>query len=73
MSLIEDRQGAEAALAAHSGAPSFLPAGAAATGEFRCAECGYGIAVRSLLPICPMCRGLVWDDPATSPYGRSRL
>lgn len=70
MSLIEDTRAAEAA---ESGAPAFLTAGAAATGEFRCAECGYGIAVRALLPICPMCRGLVWDDPATSPYGRSRL
>lgn len=70
MSLIEDRR-TEASAAA--GAPTFLAAGAAATGEFRCAECGYGVAVRARLPVCPMCRGVVWDEPATSPYGRPRL
>ena len=69
MSLIEDRRGVEAA---DSGAPTFRTAGTAAAGEFHCAECGYGIAVQTLLPICPMCRGLVWDDSATSPYGRRR-
>ena len=53
------------------GVPVFLAAGTPAIGEFRCAECGYGIAVRRLLPQCPMCRGLAWEEPATSPYSRS--
>ena len=53
----------------HPGALHVAPA----IGEFRCAECGYGVAVRRLLPQCPMCRGLAWEDPATSPYGRSAV
>jgi lipopolysaccharide biosynthesis regulator YciM len=48
--------------------PVFLVAGTAATGDFHCAECGYGITVRSLLPQCPMCRGLQWEELSTSPY-----
>lgn len=55
------------------GVPVFLVAGTPAIGEFRCAACGYGVAVRRLLPQCPMCRGLAWEDPATSPYGRSTV
>jgi len=54
------------------GLPSFFIAGSAALGEFRCAECGYGIVARSILPACPMCRGLSWEDPATSPKARIR-
>ena len=50
--------------------PDFLTAGDPALGEFHCAECGYGISVRSVLPECPMCRGSQWEKPATSPYGR---
>lgn len=70
MSLIEDSR---TAASATSGAPTFLIAGAPTAGTFRCAECGYGIAVRALLPICRMCRGFLWDDPTTSPYGRPPL
>jgi rubrerythrin len=55
------------------GDPVFLAAGTAASGEFHCAECGYGIAVRSRLPECPMCRGIEWEEPATSPYSRTSL
>ena len=55
-----------------NGLPHFLAAGSRALGEFRCAECGYGVVVRHVLPECPMCRGCSWEDPATSPYGRSR-
>ena len=70
MSLIESsRTGAME----ESVASPFRTAGAAATGEFRCAECGYGIAVRSLLPICPMCHGLAWDEPSSTPFGLPRL
>jgi rubrerythrin len=39
----------------------FLAAGRNAEGEFRCAECGYGVIVRTVLPQCPMCRGLLWQ------------
>ena len=52
------------------GLPVFLAAGSRAGGEFRCAECGYGIVVRRVLPTCPMCRGLSWESPATSPHPR---
>jgi rubrerythrin len=70
MSLIEDRR---TGAGAESGVPTFLTAGTSAAGEFRCADCGYGVAVRTVLPVCPMCRGHVWDEPATSPYGPTRL
>lgn len=64
--------GSVGAPAGADGAPRFRAAGSRAHGEFRCAECGYGVVVRALLPVCPMCRGRSWEDPATSPYGRSR-
>jgi rubrerythrin len=32
-----------------------------AAGEFRCADCGYGVIVQRVLPPCPMCRGAVWE------------
>jgi rubrerythrin len=41
-------------------------AGVAARGEFRCAECGYGVTVRRTLPACPMCRAESWQ-PWPSP------
>jgi rubrerythrin len=59
-----------------SGAPEpgedvvFHSAGAAAQGEFRCVGCGYGVAVRTVLPQCPMCRGLAWEQ---TPEPRSFL
>lgn len=40
----------------------FMLAGTALAGEFRCAECGYGVVVPRLLPRCPMCRGAVWEQ-----------
>jgi hypothetical protein len=39
----------------------FAPAGSDVTGEFRCADCGYGAVVQRVLPPCPMCRGTVWE------------
>jgi rubrerythrin len=39
----------------------FLEAGSDARGEFRCADCGYGVVVQNVLPSCPMCRGAVWE------------
>jgi rubredoxin len=38
-----------------------LRAGHAARGEFRCTDCGYGVAIRRALPVCPMCRGDHWE------------
>jgi rubrerythrin len=61
----------EGAAVALTGDPLFFPAGTDAAGEFHCAECGYGITVRRVLPECPMCRGVQWEEPATSPYGRT--
>ena len=65
---IESRRSEGPAVAEADGAPAFLPAGQRAEGEFRCAECGYGVIVRNELPECPMCRGLVWEGPADSPF-----
>ncbi|MDX6481233.1 MAG: Zinc-ribbon containing domain [Gaiellaceae bacterium] len=39
----------------------FAVAGSEASGEFRCADCGYGAVVQRALPPCPMCRGTVWE------------
>jgi hypothetical protein len=55
------------------GLPVFLTAGSAALGEFRCADCGYGIVARRVLPACPMCRGMSWEESLTSPLGRFRV
>jgi hypothetical protein len=53
------------------GEPVFLTAGTEAAGEFLCAECGYGVTVRSRLPECPMCRGIEWEETSTSPFTRT--
>jgi hypothetical protein len=50
--------------------PAFVEltvAGADVSGEFRCADCGYGVVVHRVLPLCPMCGGTVWEvcGPAT--------
>jgi hypothetical protein len=48
----------------------FFGAGQDAAGAFRCAECGYGVAVRERLPRCPMCAGETWEPgPASAPGG----
>ncbi len=39
----------------------FAETGSNASGEFRCADCGYGAVVQQVLPPCPMCRGTVWE------------
>jgi len=46
------------AVAAENG---LLRTGQAARGEFRCADCGYGVTIRRTLPGCPMCRGEDWE------------
>ena len=47
-----------------SGFVDFAVADADASGEFRCADCGYGAVVRRALPPCPMCGGTVWESRA---------
>lgn len=54
--------------AADEGVPAFLAAGTEADGEYYCADCGYGVAVRRTLPTCPMCGGETWEPPASSPF-----
>jgi hypothetical protein len=66
---IESRRDGGAALHVRRD-PAFFLAGAEARGEFYCAECGYGISVRSVLPECPMCRGVEWEEPGTGPFRR---
>lgn len=44
------------------GFADFALAGAEGAGEFRCADCGYGVVVQRLLPQCPMCGGTVWES-----------
>lgn len=36
-------------------------AGTQLSGEFRCADCGYGAVVQHVVPLCPMCSGSVWE------------
>jgi rubrerythrin len=48
--------------------PALLLAGAEVVGEYRCATCGYGVAVRRALPACPMCGGVTWEPSATSAF-----
>ena len=69
---IEPR-GVDGAAVGKDGIPVFLGAGTDATGEYHCADCGYGVIVRLMLPVCPMCRGRSWEGPATSPFGRSSV
>jgi hypothetical protein len=64
---VESERSERAVFSRGSREPVVLAAGGVASGEFRCAECGYGVIVRSVLPACPMCRGLVWEEPAASP------
>jgi hypothetical protein len=67
---VQNGSGSSAATVAARGSveSASFAAGHEVSGEFRCAECGYGVIVRSILPACPMCRGLVWEEPAGSPF-----
>jgi rubrerythrin len=49
----------------------FWPAGSRAKGEFRCADCGYGVVVTSALPQCPMCTCDSWEQADWSPFRRT--
>jgi rubrerythrin len=57
-----------------AGYVEFLVAGQPAVGEYHCSECGYGVAVQRELPMCPMCRGSVWERSTfrTITHGRPR-
>jgi hypothetical protein len=46
---------------AEPGYVAFHAAGEAVSGDFRCAECGYGVCVSRALPTCPMCSGVSWE------------
>ena len=35
--------------------------------RLRCANCGYGVSVRSAPDLCPMCRGTLWEDDRGRP------
>ena len=44
--------------------------GQSVKGEFRCSECGYGVTIARVLPLCPMCGGSVWEQSLWSPFTR---
>jgi hypothetical protein len=46
-------------------------AGDHAKGEFRCADCGYAIAVCRELPPCPMCGCESWQAGSWQPFARA--
>jgi Zn finger protein HypA/HybF involved in hydrogenase expression len=52
-----------------------IVAGARGAGDYRCLDCGYGIATSGLVPMCPMCHGSHWrlasgTSPVVGPEGR---
>ena len=49
----------------------FWATGQAVKGEFHCSDCGYGVAIVSSLPVCPMCGGESWERAAWSPFTRA--
>ena len=59
-------------LAEAEGFVQLYAAGERAKGEYRCAECGYGVAVWKELPRCPMCGGESWEQSEWSPFSRAR-
>ena len=46
----------------------FWPAGAVATGRFRCTACGGATEVTYVVPACPQCGERLWEREASSPY-----
>ena len=49
----------------------FAAAGDHVKGEYRCAECGYGVTIVRALPLCPMCGGRSWEESTWSPFARA--
>jgi rubrerythrin len=50
----------------------FLVAGEHAKGAYHCSDCGYGVTVHRVLPLCPMCGGSAWEQVDWSPFMRDR-
>ena len=50
---------------------AFHTSGDPVKGEFHCAECGYGVTVYRVLPVCPMCGGNAWEQVPWSPLTRA--
>ena len=53
---------------AHATPAKLHAAGDMGNGDYRCAECGYGIVVLRVLPTCPMCRGQEWIEREVAPF-----
>lgn len=49
-----------------------IAAGEHRKGEFRCADCGYGVTVCRELPICPMCGCEAWRSVSWAPMRRAQ-
>jgi hypothetical protein len=49
----------------------FATAGDHVKGEYRCAECGYGITACRELPSCPMCACATWEAVTWGPFARA--
>ena len=64
-------QGIETSGAATGDFVEFWPTGQAVKGEFHCSECGYGVTIVRVLPLCPMCGGTSWEQSPWSPFTRS--
>jgi len=46
----------------------FWPAGAVATGLFRCTACGEAMHVKYVVPACPGCGERLWEREDSSAY-----
>jgi hypothetical protein len=55
------------AIAADGNDVTLHAAGDHCKGEFRCADCGYGVTVCRELPICPMCGCESWQPVSWAP------
>ena len=51
---------------------AFYSTGTHAKGQYRCADCGYGVMVHDELPTCPMCTGTSWERSAWTPFANAR-
>ena len=69
---MESRRSEGPAVSESSDDRALLATGHRAEGEFRCAECAYGVTVYSTLPVCPMCAGKSWEQTAWRPFSRAR-
>ena len=46
----------------------FWPAGAVATGRFRCTGCGNATSVKYVVPACQQCGERLWERAESSGY-----